>query len=79
MKNDRGLLNFCNNIEKIRLDFGKSDAEMQKIMHISAKTLNHIKKGMVTDYVSVEVLFHLQKHFNVNIASLFEEEYKIKK
>lgn len=75
MKN--GLKNFCCNIKKIKEDYKLNDRQIMRIMHISYKTLKSIKNGKVPERVSVEVLFYLNNYFNINIASLFTEAYKI--
>ncbi len=71
------LKKFCCNVEKIKQDYNLSDEKLMKIMHTSRKSLKSIKNGKVPERVSVEVLFHLNKYFNIDIPSLFTQQYKI--
>ena len=74
---ENGLKNFCCNIKRIKEDYKLNDGQMMKIMHISHKTLKSIKNGALPERVSVEVLFYLNKHLNIDIPSLFTQQYKI--
>lgn len=71
------LKNFCCNVKKIKQDYNLSDEKLMKIMHTSRKSLKSIKNGEIPERVSVEILFHLNNYFNIDIPSLFTQQYKI--
>lgn len=73
------LKNFCKNVEKLMQDYSLSNRQMMKIMHVSYKSLISIKNGVIPKRVSTTVLFYLNRHLNVDMASLFTEKYKISK
>lgn len=77
MDNEKSEQNFCNNVKKLMTDYKLNDTQMMEIMNISRKTLKKIKSGIMPPRMNIAVVFRLQRHFGVNNASMFTEQYKI--
>ncbi len=71
MNKDIYILNFCNNVKRLRKQSGLSKQEMAKILGIGTKSLSMIEQGTLPKRLSVDITFKIYKNFGVNPKDLF--------
>ena len=71
MNKDIYILNFCNNVKRLRKQSGLSKQEMSKILGIGINSLSMIERGVLPKRLSVDIMFEIYKNFGVNPKDLF--------
>ena len=63
--------NLTLNIIKLRKENNLSKKEMAQILHISSYSLNKIEKGELHPRLNIDIVFYIEKHFNIPPHKLF--------
>ena len=63
--------NLTLNIIKLRKENNLSKKEMAQILHISSYSLNKIEKGELPPSLNIDIVFYIEKHFNIPPHKLF--------
>ena len=71
-KNDKQLLNFCENVKFLRECYGFTQTEMAKKMGIGVKSLRKIENGEVPPRLSCIVLFTIQREFGIEPTKILK-------
>ena len=77
MKNEKEMMNFCENIRALRKMHHLSEAEMAKRMGIGVKTLSRIENNDPPEHLSGSVLLHLCREFRTTAAALIFDYKKL--
>ncbi len=70
--NDQYVENFCNNVTMLRKKNNLTQKEMAKICKIGVKSLSLIEHGTLPQRISADVLFSIQRHFQIPVHKLFD-------
>ena len=76
MKNEKELMNFCENVKALREMYGLGEAEMAKRMGVSLQTLRRIEKKDFPQKLSGEVLVRLCREFRTSASALLSDYAK---
>lgn len=74
--NNQQLKNFLNNISWLQEFYGLSKNKMSKVLKISVESLNKIERGIIPSRISVEILFNIEKAFNIQPHIMFEKDFR---
>ncbi|MBQ8497711.1 MAG: helix-turn-helix transcriptional regulator [Clostridia bacterium] len=74
MKTDKDVQIFCENIRKIRLEYGLSKKEMAKILEIGIKSLNSLENGKIPPRLNCLIFYKIQENFGIRPGDLFDED-----
>ena len=73
MKNNKNnCLIFCNNLKHIRNTLGLTQKQMADLCGTSVYMLRKIENNILPKHLSVDILFHIHRSFNIPPSQLFE-------
>ena len=65
--------NFCRNIYLLRIFKNLSVGQMARILKIQPQTLELLEKGILSEEVTVEILFGIQNNFHIKPSQMFSD------
>ncbi len=71
MNKDIYILNFCNNVKRLRKQSGLSRKEMAKKLGIGIKSLSMIEGGVLPKRLGAEIIFEIYNNFGINPREIF--------
>lgn len=74
MNGEKDIQIFCENLKKLRLEFGYSKKKMAEILNIGIKTLTTIENGMIPPRLNCEILFQIYTRFGIRPSDIFDED-----
>ena len=65
---------FCYNVSLLRRYFHLTQKEMAKILEISVYSLRKIERGVITEKITLDVVYLLYKRFGLPYSKQFSRE-----
>ena len=75
MKNKEFLI-FSQNLRILKAKHKLTQNEMARICNICVNSMGRLLRNELPPKASVEILFRLAKHFNIEIKDLFSSDFK---